>query len=315
MGCDVVLNPTSASQADHVFCSVVFSWNKEQALKLASVFPSIEFGGTGVDIHKKLPADIERMRPDYDLYSADMIARRLRGIMTSDRRREKAEVIVNAGVGRTSTGCSRSCSFCIVPSSEGKLKSVGSLAELVNPKSKVITLLDNNLTADPDCLEKLKQAKEMGFTLDITQGIDSRIIAKRPDIAKALSEVKHLRSIHTAWDLMESESLVSEGIRVLSRFIAKSRQLVFMLTGFNTTFEENMYRFRRLLEMGVDPYAMRFRGGDGCGDEYDKLQNMHFSRWVNGRLYKKCNFGEYTNWLVAEKKYFDSLAQPLLLAA
>lgn len=315
LGNEVILNPTNVSQVDHVYCSTIFSWSKEKALKLAEIFPSIEFGGTGMDIFKKLPVEIENMPPDYDLYSANVIAKRLKGIMTSVRRQEKAETIVNAGIGRTATGCSRSCSFCVTPKAEGKLKSIGTLAELVNPRSRVVTLLDANLTADPDCLEKLKQAKEMGLILDITQGIDCRILAKRPDIAKALSEVKHLRSIHTAWDLMESESLVTEGIRVLSRFVSKSRQLVFMLTGYNTTHEQDMYRFHKLLEMGIDPYAMRFRGDGGCGDEYEKLRNMHFSRWVNGRIHKKCKFSEYTNWLKAQELFFIKQEQPLLLAA
>lgn len=314
-GDTVILNPSSAAQVDKVYCSVLFTWNRDAALRLAEIFPYIEFGGTGYDLTTVLPPAVEGARPDYDLYETSIIEKRIKGIMTKETRHKKAMEIVNAGIGFSARGCIRNCSWCVLPIKEGRLRSVGSLAELVNPRSNIVTLLDANLTADPDCLEKLKQAKEMGLVLDITQGVDVRLM--NDDIAKALSEVKHLRSITYAWDMIHSEKPVTEGIATLSRFIKPWKHLVYMLSGYRSTFEEDVYRFRKLAEIGVSPYVMIYRGAGGnVEDEYEKLRLQHFARYVNGRIYKTgAKFSEYSNWLKAEAKFFAGAQQPMLLAA
>lgn len=300
-GNQVVLNPSSPSEVDEVFVSVIFSWNREAALRLADIYPRITFGGTGYDYTVKLPPDVEKMTPDYDLYTVEVIERRIKGIMKKETRRRKAEEIVNAGIGRTATGCIRRCGYCLAWQSEGELKSIGTLAELINPRSNIVTLLDNNLTKDPDCLPKLLEAKERNLILDVTQGVDLRGLS--PEIAKALSEVKHLRSLHYAFDLMHSEASVTEGIKTLSRFIPKWRHLCFMLVGWDTDHEQDMYRFRRLTEMGVDPYVMPFRGTGGVTDPFELLKIRHFARWVNGRIYTKCpDFNQYDNWIKARSQ-------------
>lgn len=304
-GDTVILNPTSAAQVDKVYCSVLFSWNRDAALRLSEIFPNIEFGGTGYDLTTVLPAEIETMRPDYDLYTAEVIKKRIKGIMKKETRQKKAAEIVNAGIGFTSRGCIRACDFCVVPQKEGRLHSVGSLADLVNPRSNIITLLDNNLTADPDCLGKLKEARERKLVLDITQGIDVRLVT--PEIAQALADVKHLRSLHYSWDLIYSEQPVTEGIALLSRFVKTWKHLCYTLVGFNTTFEEDMYRFSRLSELGVDPYVMIYRGEGGVSDPFEKLRLQHFARWINGRFSKSCSFAEYVPWIEAQQ-------QPLLMA-
>lgn len=298
-GYAVILNPTFPSQVDRVHCSVLFVWNRAAALRLADIFPVIEFGGSGYDLTTILPAEIEAMGPDYDLYPVEVIEARIKGILTKEKRRQKAEVIVNAGIGFTSRGCIRACPFCAVPAKEGRLRSIGSMGELVNPRSKVVTVLDNNLTGDPDCLEKLREAQERGLILDITQGIDVRLVT--PEIAQALAEVKHLRSLHYSWDLMHSEPAVTSGISLLSRFVATWRHLCYMLVGFNTTFEEDLYRFRRLVELGVDPFIMVYKGEGGVTDPFEALRLKHFGRWVNGRIYTACpDFKDYTNWQKAQ---------------
>jgi hypothetical protein len=64
-----------------------------------------------------------------------------------------------------------------------------------------------------------------------------------------------------------------------------------MLTGYNTTFEEDEYRFCKLLECHVDPYVMIYNL------TYPTKKHHHFARWVNGRIYKKCSFEEYEPWV------------------
>ncbi len=253
------------------------------------------------------------MRPDFDLYDVATIESRIKGIMKKESRRQKAETIVNAGIGRLTTGCVRECPWCLAHQAEGKLKRVANLSDLLNPRSNVLTLLDNNLTAIPEAISILNEMRDRKLVVDITQGIDIRTMT--PEIAKALSEVKLLRTAHFSWDQIHSEKAVTAGISLLSGFVARSKQLCYVLCGYDTIWQEDVHRFRKLVEMKIDPYIMCYKGEGGETDPYNLLRLRHFARWVNGRLYKVCKFDEYTNWLKAQDKFFAECEQPLLLAA
>lgn len=282
---------------EKIFASAVFTRSKSECEKLLEVYgDKVEIGGTGWDINNVLPNEIEYSEPDYDLYSAEEIASRMRGIMTKERKLQKATEIVSAGMGFTSRGCVRECGFCFVPKKEGKFHNVAEIKDIINPKSNVIILHDNNLTADPNCIDKLHEIRDRKLVVDINQGCDVRLVNE--DIAKALSEVKHLRSLHYAWDLMGFENQVMEGIKTLSKFIKPYKHMCFMLVGFNTNFEEDMYRFRRLREMKVDPFVMIYNEGK------DK-RLRHFARWVNSRIYKSCEWNEYEPWIKSQVDYFQ----------
>lgn len=274
---------------DKIFASSIFPKSKNKCETLKSMYgDKIEIGGTGWDVKKVLIPEIETSKADYDLYTPELIANRLKVIGTREHLIRKATEIVNAGIGYTSRGCIRNCPFCFVPIKEGSLKQDQEIKDIINPKSNVIILHDNNLTADPNCINKLMEIKARKLIVDINQGCDVRLMTD--DIAKALSEVKHLRSIHYAWDLMVYESQVIKGIKTLSEFIKPYRQMCFVLVGYNTTFEEDQYRVKILLEMNIDPYIMVYN---------QKPNNClkHFARWVNARMYKVCKFKEYEPWL------------------
>lgn len=280
---------------EKIYASAIFTKSKHECEKLKDTYGElIEIGGTGWDIKKVLPEEIEKTKPDYDLYNAEMIYKRIKGIMTKETRMKKAETIVNAGIGFTSRGCIRNCAFCFVPKKEGCFKQVAEIKDLINPKSNVLILNDNNLTADPKCIDKLHEIRDRGLIVDINQGCDVRLVNE--DIAKALSEAKHLRSIHYAWDLMGFESQVIDGIKILLKYMKAWRHMCFMLVGFNTTFEEDMYRFTKLKEMGIRPYVMVYN------DKAD-IKLKHFERWSNSMIYKKYKWEEYEPWVRDQVKY------------
>lgn len=284
-------------QYEKIFASAIFTRSKEKCLKLQGQYgDKIKIGGTGWDIKKELDPIIEHMKPDYELYSAEMIATRMRGAISRQRKLEKATEIVNAGMGFTSRGCVRECGFCFVPKKEGKFRDIAEIKDLINPKSNVLILHDNNLTADPLVIDKLHEIRDRKLIVDINQGCDVRLMTE--DIAQAMSEVKHLRSLHYAWDLMAFEKTVMDGIKLLSKYIKPYKHMCFMLVGFNTSFEEDMYRFIKLREMKVDPFVMIYNEGK------DK-RLRHFARWVNMRIYKKCTFEEYEPWVKAQVEYFQ----------
>lgn len=278
---------------EKIYVSCLFTWNKPKVEKILQLYPETEVGGTGWDIHKVLPDEIEACRPDYELYTtADILPRIKGGIASKESKIRKAETIVNAGMGFTSRGCIRNCEFCFVPPKEGAFKQVARIGELLNPKSDVLILMDNNLTADPDVIDKLHEIRDRDLEVDITQGIDVRLLT--PEIARALSEVKHLRSVHYAWDLMGFEKQVMNGINVLSKHVKPYKHLCMMLTGYNTTFEEDMYRFRKLIEVGVKPYVMPYN------KKFKDKRHFYFTGWVNSRKHTVCTFEEYEPWVRAQ---------------
>lgn len=287
---------------DKIYASTIFTRSRDDCQKLIDYYGDlIEIGGTGWDINKELPAAIDRMKPDYNLYTVEDIAPRIKGISTKERKVEKAAEIVNAGMGFTSRGCIRNCSFCFVPEKEGKFRQATEIKDLINPKSNVLILHDNNLTADPFCIDKLKEIKDRGLIVDINQGCDVRLMTD--EIAQALSEVKHLRSIHYAWDLMGFEEQVLNGIDILSKYIKNYKHMCFMLTGYNTSFEEDMYRFRKLNELGIRPYVMRYN------EKKDDIRLNHFARWVNSFIHKAVpNFEDYEPWAKVKDGYDSQIS-------
>jgi hypothetical protein len=282
------------TEYEKIYASAIFMRSKPICESLIEKYGTrIEIGGTGWDIQKRLPPEIEACKTDYMLYSAELVAGRIRGIMNRKARLRKAAQITEAGIGFTSRGCVRCCPFCLVQAKEGFLRQDQEIRDIINPKSNIIILHDNNFTADPYCLEKLREIRERGLIVDINQGCDVRLMTD--EIAAALASVRHLRSVHYAWDLMEYEDKVINGIKTLSKFVKPYRHMCYMLTGFNTSFEEDFYRFRKLVELKIKPYVMIY-------NQIPDIRLKHFARWVNAHIHTQCNFKDYTPWIKAQKE-------------
>ena len=220
-------------------------------------------GGSGFNLERRLPNEIEHLMPDYSLYNLDY------------------------SLGFTTRGCIRNCSFCIVREKEGNIKEHAEVEEFLNSKSNMVVLLDNNFLALPSHIRKLQKYIDKGWVIDFNQGLDIRLINK--ENARLLTKVRHYKQIHFAWDLMSYEKEFKEGIKILFKAgIKPYRIMVFVLCGFNTTFEEDLYRFDELLSLGTDPFIMIY------GDVDRKTKE--FSRWVNKRLYKFCELEDFIKW-------------------
>lgn len=103
-----------------------------------------------------------------------------------------------------------------------------------------------------------------------------------------------LRSLHYAWDLMENESKVIEGIKLLSQYVKAWKHMCYILAGYNTTFEEDMYRVKRLEELGIKPYVMKYN------KRTDDERLNCFTGWVNGRYHTCVKWDEYDPWVKAQ---------------
>lgn len=222
-------------------------------------------GGTGYQIHlvngkeeydketdTKLPIEVERMFPDYSIYPQYDFA-----------------------VSMTSRGCPRGCSFCHVAAKEGRCAvKVADVSDFWNGQ-KEIRILDPNITACWEKRDLFKQYKETGAILDFTQGLDIRLL-NDDDIAD-INEMR-LRTLHFAWD-NPKDDLEGKFRNFANGFRRKSNiGMVYCLTNFNSTMEENLYRIYTLCDMGYDPYVMVY-DKPHAPKEIKMLQ-----RWCNNKI-------------------------------
>lgn len=264
---------------DKVYISKTFG---EEYSKMADYLPNadeIVFGGTGFAItiengkevyHKdrdpNLPDEIEHIYPDYSLYPT----------LTKGK-----------AYGFLTRGCCNNCDFCIVSKKEGLCsKTVADLSEFWRGQKEIV-LLDANILACKDRIELLEQLANSKAKVDFTQGLDARFITE--EVAHALKRIR-IKTVHFAFDFMKNEKAIIRGLRIFKEVVGTSDRdaVVYILTNFNTTIEEDLYRVKMVQEAGFSPDIRIYRKQTAP----QVLKDLQ--RWCNNRkLYRSCDFMDY----------------------
>lgn len=243
---------------DRIYVSCVFDWNKNKCKEWEYFVEKgiAIIGGSGYDLTTELPPEIESVKPRINL-------------------------------GFTTRGCIRNCSFCVVPKKEGKLKIVGDLLDLWDGKSKEVVLLDNNILALPEHFKLIcKQARDNRIIIDFNQGLDHRLLNQ--DIVNELKTIKH-KEYKFSFDDPRYISSVDRAITLLQKNKI-NRCTWYVLVGFNTTFEEDLFRLIYLRKRNQNAYVQRYNYKNG-----DK-KYIALSRWANQHhIFRAMTFEQFIN--------------------
>lgn len=244
---------------DRVYMSKVFTFTPD----CQDIIDAGEIirGGTGYyypDGGPELPEEIEHIYPDYSLYP---------------------ELCKDTAYGFLTRGCPRGCSFCVVAEKEGKCSvKVADLKEFWNGQ-KEIKLLDPNLLACKDWKELLQQLIDSGAWVDFTQGLDIRVMTQEK--ADMIRQVK-VKQVHFAWDQYRDRKMIVERFKWFKEATGWDyrKMSVYVLTGFDTTLDQDLERIYTLRDLGYSPYVMIYdKHKLRKGSELRRLQ-----RWVNSRF-------------------------------
>jgi hypothetical protein len=299
-GWDVALSraPTRIA-ADHYVASTVFfrasSQKKLHTLK-ALYGDRLEIGGSGIDLRRRLPADIDACFPDYSLYGHNRYA-----------------------LGFLTRGCGRRCAFCVVPEKEGTIKqAAASFDGFVPNGQKNVMLLDDNLLSFAGVEDLLKEMAERRLAVNFSQTLDISCLSER--IYELLLKVDYRNARFTRRRIYFSCNYPG----TISHFTSRRAMLkafghdavsVVCIYGFDTRLTQDYARWRMLRRLRLVPFFQEYWPIPGVperlpADFFDMDLNEvirltfrsngqnweKYLRWLN-RLYFR-TFGRYYRPLV-----------------
>ena len=221
-------------------------------------------GGTGYDVKSRLAPEIEAstlmdssIYPQY-AYSIQFFSR----------------------------GCIRRCPFCLVHDKEGGIHPVEPVQ--LNPVGQHIEVLDNNFFANPEWRSAIDYLLKAGQRVNL-HGVDVRIMDEEQ--AYWLNRLRLYKSIHIAWDLPQID--LTQKFMEVTRYIKPWKIMCYILVGFNSTMEQDMYRIERCRELGIKPYVMPYRDFDNKTRPSQYAKDL--AQYVNKpMLFKSCSFKDFS---------------------
>lgn len=221
-------------------------------------------GGTGYDVRSRLPIEVESSTAmDYSLYPQ-----------------------YGFSIQFFSRGCIRHCPFCLVHDKEGGIHPVEPLQ--LNPRGKHIEVLDNNFFANPEWRSAVDYLLATRQKVNL-HGVDIRIMDEEQ--AYWLNKLPLQKPIHIAWDLPQID--LTDKLREVLRYIKPSKIYCYVLIGFNSTPEQDLYRLERLKELKILPFVQPYR--DFKNEREPSQYEKDLARWANRAwLFKSMDFKDYS---------------------
>lgn len=257
---------------DKVYATKVFSFTPDIDEEYEVKTDELQKGGTGYCIsvidgkevfdnqkNNNMPREIEHIYPDYGLFPQYHYA-----------------------TGFLTRGCPRNCPFCVVGKKEGLCsRQVADLSEFWRGQ-KEIKLLDPNILASKEHEQLLQELSNSGAYVVFTQGLDIRLT--NPDNIALLNRIK-TKMIHFAWDNPKVDlTEYFKQYAALTEIKSDRNKAVYVLTNYDSTIDEDLYRIYTLRDLGFSPYVMIYQK-----ETADKT-HRRLQRWVNNRfIFRSCD--------------------------
>ena len=139
-------------------------------------------------------------------------------------------------------------------------------------------LCDPNILACRDWKELLKQLIDSKARININQGLDIRLMTEEK--AEMIGKLR-VESVHFAWDKYQDKETILPKFRQFKEITGwgARKTSVYVLTNFDTTFEQDLERIYTLRDLGYDPYVMIYDKEHTKGNDPVRL----LQRYVNNR--------------------------------
>ena len=200
---------------EKVYMAKVFSFTEGYRQYIINA-DEIEKGGTGYDIAKALPVDIDRMQPDYTLYP---------------------QIDSKTAYGFLTRGCPNHCKWCVVPRKEGTIAPYMDVEEIAINRRNSLILMDNNVLASDYGLKQLEKIVQLKLHIDFNQGLDARLVTD--DIAKLLAHIKWTKRIRFGCDTPGQIVECERAISLIDKYGYKGEYFFYciLLDDFKESFE------------------------------------------------------------------------------
>lgn len=260
IGDDVEWADPMFGKYDKVYRSKVFTFTPDDTTQWDC---EVVNGGTGFDIKSRLPIEIEQTTEvDYTLYPQYPFS-----------------------IQFLSRGCIRHCPFCLVHDKEGMIRPSKPLQ--LNPNGQWIEVLDNNFFANPEWEASIDYLLSTKQKVNL-HGVDVRIMNEEQ--AYWLNKLPLKKPIHIAWDLPGID--LTDKLREITKYIKPYKIYCYVLVGFNSTNEQDLYRLNRLKELKILPFIQAYR--DFKNERVPTQYEKDLARWANRAwLFKSMDFKDY----------------------
>lgn len=255
---------------DRVYASKVFTFTPDnQYLPDDTVR-----GGTGYDVTKRLPAEIENTEPDYTIYPQ-----------------------FDSAYGFLTRGCINKCPWCVVPRKEGDIRAVAEIGDICRTNTgfrKKVILMDNNFLAAPIdfCREQVAQMIRLKLKVDFNQATDARLY--NDDTASFMAKIPYLQLARLSCDTDAMIPHCIKAIKLLRKYGCRKDIFIYVLAK-NEEIPSALHRIRSLtaVDSRVVPFVMPFRSLTD-NSILPNVELKRLARWCNRAwIRKSCAFEDY----------------------
>lgn len=254
---------------DILYMSKIFGFTPDYPYHITNTEHIIK-GGTGYDLRKVLPEEMEHITPDYSMYPQ------------IDRR---------TAYGFLTRGCPNHCKWCVVPKKEGNIRPYQTIREIAVDGRDHIILMDNNVLASDYGLEQIEEIVRLGVRVDFNQALDARLVT--PEIASLLAKVKWIHRIRFGCDTPAQIDECERAIGLIDGAGYKGEYFFYciLLDDFNEAFSRvNHWKHRGKRYL---PHCQPYRDINNRSQVIPQWQN-DMARWADRKeLFKTCEFRDY----------------------